>query len=158
MQDIFTLKSYSLFIQHSYATDCPVVLPADSGGLACVGDGMDLGLPGNLRLRPVKATQGSSLGGPDGPHGLLLRALVLPTPTLLGSGHLLRKACLEALRRLRAGWSKQEAAYPGITARAWDQAGWGLNGDRQVTYLLSGLDIHLSRVDNASYSPVPMMS
>ena len=74
-QDMFTLKSYSLFIQNSYATDCPVVLLADSGALACVGEGMDLGLPGNLCLRPVKATQGSSLSGPDGPHGLLFSDL-----------------------------------------------------------------------------------
>lgn len=86
MQDMFTLKSYSLFIQNSYATDCPVGLPADSGALACVGEGMDLGLPGNLCPRLVQATQGSSLRGPDGPHGLLFSdlPLCLLLPLLLG--------------------------------------------------------------------------
>ena len=86
MQDMFTLKSFSLFIQNSYATDCPVVLLANSGALACIGEEMDLGLPGNLCPRPVQAPQGSSLSGPDGPHGLLFSDLLLCLllPLLLG--------------------------------------------------------------------------
>ena len=80
---VYTKKLFTVY-PNSYATDCPVVLLADSGALACVGEGMDLGLPGNLCLRPVKATQGSSLSGPDGPHGLLFSDLPLchPLPLL----------------------------------------------------------------------------
>ena len=91
MQDILTLKSYSLFIWNSYVTDCPVVLLANSGAPAWGGERLELGMPGNLCLRPIKATQGSLLGRPVGPadshpHGSLLDGLPLccPPPLPLG--------------------------------------------------------------------------